>query len=468
MTLKALLLAAALVAPAVTAAQPTTLRPDQQAFRELYKELVETDTTLSAGSCTLAAERLAARLKAAGYKDGDITLFAEAAHPKEGGMVVVVLGSDKKAKPILLLGHLDVVEAKRADWTRDPFVMVEEDGYYYGRGTFDDKSQAAIWTDTLIRYKTAGKTPRRTLKLALTCGEETTNAFNGADWLAKNRPELIAAEFAINEGGGGQYDKAGKPLALGVQVGEKTVQNFQLQATNRGGHSSVPRPDNAITDLSRAIVAVNTHEFPVQFNDTTRSFFTLIAKATPPQVGEAITTLLANPADAAANAIVSQDPTFHSTLRTTCVTTLVDAGHANNALAQRATANVNCRMFPGTDPEKTRADLAAAIGNPGVTITLTPPIRPVAVSPPLNPAVIGPMKTLAAKHFPGVPMGVTMSTGATDAIFLSPIGIPTYGAPGLFIDPDGNGMHGLNERIRINSLMQGRDYLDDLVHTLAD
>ncbi|PZN96505.1 MAG: peptidase M20 [Alphaproteobacteria bacterium] len=468
MTLKALFLAAALAAPALVTAQTAPLRPDQLAFREIYKELVETDTTLSAGSCTLAAERLATRLKAAGYPDSAITLFAEPSHPKEGGLVVILPGTDKKAKAILLLGHLDVVEAKRADWTRDPFVMVEEDGYYYGRGTFDDKSQAAIWTDTLIRYKTAGKTPRRTLKLALTCGEETTNAFNGADWLAKNRPELIAAEFAINEGGGGQYDNTGKPLALGVQVGEKTVQNFQLQATNPGGHSSVPRPDNAITDLARAMVAVNTHEFPIQFNDTTRSFFTMIAKATPPQVGQAITTLLANPTDAAANAIVSQNPTFHSTLRTTCVTTLVEAGHANNALAQRATANVNCRMFPGTDPEKTRADLAAAIGNPKVAITLTPPIRPVAVSPPLNPAVIGPMKALAAKHFPGVPMGVTMSAGATDAIFLSPIGIPTYGAPGLFIDPDGNGMHGLNERIRVKSLMQGRDYLDDLVHTLAN
>jgi acetylornithine deacetylase/succinyl-diaminopimelate desuccinylase-like protein len=185
-------------------------------------------------------------------------------------------------------------------------------------------------------------------------------------------------------------------------------------------------------------------------------------------MGSAITALLANPQDAAANAIVSKDPTFHSTLRTTCVTTLINAGHANNALAQRATANVNCRMFPGTDPEKVREALVAAIGNPKVAVSLTPPVRPVAVSPPLNPAILGPMKTLAEKHFPGVPFGLTMSTGATDAIFLSPIGIPTYGAPGLFIDSDGNGIHGLNERIRIKSLMEGRDYLDELVHTLAD
>ena len=464
MTLKALLLAAVLAAP--VAAQP--LRADQTAFRDLYKELVETNTTLSAGSCTLAAERLGARLQAAGYKPADITVFTTPDHPKEGGIVAILHGSDKKAKAILLLGHLDVVEARREDWTRDPFTLIEEDGFFYGRGTFDDKSQAAIWTDTLIRYKAAGRTPRRTVKLALTCGEETTNAFNGADWLARNKPDLIAAEYAINEGGGGRYDQAGKAMGLGVQVGEKTVQNFKLEATNPGGHSSVPRPDNAITDLARAMMAVNTHEFPVQFNDTTRAFFSLMAKASPPQFGAAITALLANPQDAAANAIVSQDPSFHSTLRTTCVTTLVEAGHANNALAQRATANVNCRMFPGTDPEDVRTTLATTIGNARMAITLTPPIRPVAVSPPLNPAVLGPMQALAQKHFPGVPFGVTISTGATDAIFLSPIGIPTYGAPGLFIDPDGNGMHGLNERIRVKSLLEGRDYLDALVHTLAD
>jgi acetylornithine deacetylase/succinyl-diaminopimelate desuccinylase-like protein len=464
MTLKALLLAALIAAPA----SAQSLRPDQEAFRDLFKELVETDTTLSAGSCTLAAERMAARLKVAGVPASDITLFADPAHPREGGIVARLPGTDKKAKPILLLGHLDVVEAKRADWTRDPFVMVDEGGYYYGRGTFDDKAQAAIFTDTIIRYKQAGKLPKRTLKLALTCGEETTNAFNGADWLAKNRPDLIAAEYALNEGGGGQYDPDGKPMGVGVQVGEKTVQNFQVETTNPGGHSSMPRPDNAITDLARAMIAVNTHEFPVQFNDTTKAFFGLMAKATPPAISSAITALLANPQDAAANAIVSRSPSFHSTLRTTCVTTLVNAGHANNALAQRATANVNCRMFPGTDPETVRATLTKVIDNPRIAVTLTPPVRPIAVTPPLNPAVLGPMKALAEKHFPGVPFGLTMSTGATDAIFLSPIGIPTYGAPGVFLDADGNGMHGLNERIRIKSLMQGRDYLDELVHTLAD
>ncbi len=211
-----------LAAPAV--AQP--LKPDQQAFFELYKELVETNTTLSAGSCTLAAGQIATRLKAAGFKDADLTLFTDPEHPKEGGLVAILPGSDPKARPILLLAHLDVVEARREDWTRDPFKLVEENGFYYARGTADDKAQAAIWTDTLIRYKRSGKAPKRTLKLALTCGEETTNAFNGADWLARNKPELIAAEFALNEGGGGRLSADGRPMGMAVQVGEKTVQNF--------------------------------------------------------------------------------------------------------------------------------------------------------------------------------------------------------------------------------------------------
>ncbi|WP_310498086.1 M20/M25/M40 family metallo-hydrolase [Sandarakinorhabdus sp.] len=462
MTLKALLLAA------VLSATPALAQTSgEAAFRSLYKEMVETDTSITTGSCTVAAEKLAVRLKAAGYADDAITLFADAKFPKEGGIVAVLPGKDKKAKAMLLLGHLDVVVAKREDWTRDPYVLIEENGFFYGRGTVDDKSQAAIFTDILIRLKQAGKAPKRTIKLALTCGEETTWAFNGADWLAKNRPELIAAEFALNEGGGGRLSPDGKRQGLAVQVGEKTVQNYILTATNPGGHSSVPRPDNAITDLSRALVAINVHEFPVQFNDTTRAYFSGIAPVLPPAYGAAITRLLANPADAEANAIVSQDPTNHSVLRTTCVATTIEAGHAENALAQRASANVNCRMFPGTDPEALKAILGSIIGNTRVGITLKLPVRPVAVAPPLNPAVIGPMKAVAAKHFPGVPVLSMMSTGATDAIYIAPIGIPVYGAPGLFLDSDGNGVHGLNERVRVDSLMRARDYLMDLVTTLA-
>lgn len=465
--MRALLLATALVSATAANAQYVSKQPGEPAFRALYKEMVETDTSVTTGSCTDAAAKLAVRFKAAGFSDADITQFSVPEHPRDGGIVVHLKGSDAKAKPMLLLGHLDVVAAKREDWTRDPYTLIEENGYFYGRGTFDDKAQAAIWADLLIRMK-AGKAPRRTIKLALTCGEETTYAFNGADWLARNRPDLISAEFALNEGGGGRYDEAGKPQGLAVQVGEKTVQNFWLEATNPGGHSSVPRPDNAITDLARAVVAVNTHEFPVQFNDTTRAYFTTLSKVSPAPVGPAMARLLANPEDAEANRIVSVDPTNHSVLRTTCVATLLEAGHAENALAQRARANVNCRMFPGTDPNVLKADLDKVIGNARVNITLKPPVRPTGKPTPMNPAIIEPMRAIAQKHFPGVPMLAMMSTGATDAIFIAPIGIPVYGAPGTLIDPDGNGIHGLNERIRVESLMKGRDYLSDLVMTLAN
>ena len=450
-------------APTIAAAQD---RPDQKAFLSLYKELVETNTVVNVGSCTQAAEQLATRMKAAGYKDADITLFATPEHPKDGGIVVILKGSDAALKPMLLLGHLDVVEAKRADWVRDPFKLIEENGNYYGRGTVDDKGMAAIWADTMIRFRQAGYTPKRTVKLALTCGEETTFAFNGAEWLAKNRPELIAAEFALNEGGGGRLDAQGKPQVLAVQVGEKAAQNYTLLATNPGGHSSAPTPENAIYELADALKAIQNYDFPVKFTDTTRAFFSASAKQIGGAAGAAITRLLANPQDAEADAIVSRDKTMRSTLRTTCVATLLNAGHAENALPQRATANVNCRIFPGETVDGTLTTLQKLAG-PKVTVTANQPVRPIAVPPALDPKYIGPMKALAAKHFPGVPMLPLMSTGATDSVFLGALKIPVYGVPGIFLEPDLNGIHGLNEHIRASSLYAGRDYLFDLVKVFA-
>ena len=414
---------AALAALWTQTALAQTLRPDQQAFFGLYKELIETNTTLSSGSCTQAAAQIGARLKAAGFADRDITYFAVPEHPRDGGIVAVLAGSDRKAKPMLLLGHLDVVEAKREDWARDPFKLVEEDGYYYARGTVDDKAMAAVWTDSLIRFKTSGYKPKRTIKLALTCGEETTFAFNGAQWLAANRPDLIAAEFALNEGGGGRYDPNGKPQLLAIQVGEKAAQNYTFETTNPGGHSSQPTPDNAVYELADALQAVRTYEFPVRFTDTTRAFFSATAAAMPGPVGDAIHRLLANPEDKAADALISRDKAMHSTLRTTCVATLVNAGHAENALPQRATANINCRIFPGETVEGTLAKLKELAG-PKVKVTVNQPIRPTAIPPALDPKIIGPAKAVAAKHFPGLPMLPLMSTGATDGIFLQAIGIP--------------------------------------------
>lgn len=455
--------AAAALIPAAANAQD---RPDQKAFFGLYKELVETNTTLSVGDCTKAAEQIATRMKAAGYAAKDVTMFAPPGHPKEGGLVAILPGSDASVKPMLLLAHLDVVEAKREDWARDPFKLVEENGYYYARGTVDDKAQAAIWTDSMIRFKQEGYKPKRTIKLALTCGEETNEATNGADYLTRERRALVDAEFVLNEGGGGRYTPDGKREVLALQVGEKASQNFTFTVTNPGGHSSQPVPDNAIYQLADALKAVQGYEFPIKFTETTRQFFGAMAFAKGGALGSAITKLLADPTDKAADAIVSQDKTLHSTLRTTCVATMASAGHAGNALPQRAQATVNCRIFPGETVEGTLAKLSELAG-PKVKVSANQPIRPLAIPPTLDPKIVGPVKALAAKHFPGVPLVPIMSTGATDGIFFEALGIPVYGVPGTFVDPDGNGTHGLNERIRVESIYASRDYLFDLVKAYA-
>lgn len=449
---------------------PTTIsaqqRPDEKAFFELYKELVETNTVVDQGSCTRAARQIADRMKAAGYADSELVLFSTPDHPEDGGLVATLPGSDPTLGAMLLLGHLDVVAAKREDWQRDPFKLVEEGGFYYARGSVDDKAMSSIWADAMIRFRQQSFRPKRTIKMALTCGEETTYAFNGADWLTKNRPDLVRADFVLNEGGGGRLDARGKRQALAIQVGEKAAQNFTFVATNPGGHSSAPTPENAIYDLADAIKRVQGYEFPIKFSDTTRAFFAASAKALPSPASAAIQRLLANPTDQGADAIVSRDKVLHSTLRTTCVATLVNAGHAENALPQRATANVNCRIFPGESVEGTLAKLKELAG-PKVTVTANQPVRPVAVPPPLDPKIMGSVQSLAAKHFPGVPVVPMMSTGATDGVFFGRLNMPVYGVPGLFLEPDLNGTHGLNERIRVTSLYEGRDYLFDLAKTLA-
>lgn len=447
--------------------QSTALRSDQQEFFGLYKELVETNTTLSEGSCTEAAAKMAARLQAAGMTEDQLIPFSTPEHPKDGGLVAVYPGTSNTLEPMLLLAHIDVVEAKREDWERDPFKVVEENGYYYARGAVDDKAMAAIWVDTLARFAKTGYKPQRTIKLALTCGEETSGAFNGAEWLAQNKRDLIDAAFALNEGGGGRTDGNGKLMVQTLQVGEKAYQDFTLTATNPGGHSSQPVPDNAIYGLSAALLKVGEHEFPVQFNDVTRAFFTKSGQQRGGEVGQAMQALAANPDDKAALAIVDKDKALHSMLRTTCVATQVDAGHALNALPQRATANVNCRMFPGRTADETQAALAQVIGDPEIKIEQRVKGKPIAKSPPLDPAIVKPVETLAARYFPNVPVIPAMSTGATDGLYLSAVGIPVYGVPSVWTDPDGNGTHGLNERVEAKALYTARDYLHDLVRTLA-
>jgi acetylornithine deacetylase/succinyl-diaminopimelate desuccinylase-like protein len=404
-------------------------------------------------------------LRAAGFSGDDVQVFNPA--PRKGDLVARLRGSGAR-KPMLLIAHLDVVEAKREDWQRDPFTLVEENGYFYARGTSDMKGIDATWVDALMRFKKEGYRPKRSIKLALTCGEETTYAFNGAEWLAKNRPELIAAAFALNEGGGGRTDGHGKLEVELMQVGEKAVQNYRVETVNAGGHSSIPIRDNAIYQLSQALLKVRDYEFPTKFTDTTRTYFSMVGATRNDELGHAMVALSHDPSDAAADAIVSKDRIYHSMLRTTCVATLLDGGHANNALPQRAGANVNCRIFPGETVESTQAALVAAIGDPGVKVTLVPPIRPLAVPPPLDPKIMEPAAKLVAKYYPGVPLVPTMSTGATDGIFLEAIGIPVYGVPGSWSDPDGNGVHGLNERASVRSVYIGRDFRTELIKLYAD
>jgi len=436
-------------------------------FRDTYKELVETNTTLSAGDCTLAAQRMAARLKAAGYPDADLHLFVPEGHPKEGGLVAVLHGTDPNAKAILMLAHIDVVEAKRADWTRDPFKLIEEDGYFYARGASDMKAQAAIWVDNMVRYREEGLRPRSSIKLALTCGEETNGSLNGAGWLARHERDLIDARMALTEGVNGVLDAQGRHIALEVLAAEKTSQNFVLESTNSGGHSSRPVADNAIYHLIRAVDHISHYEFPVQLDDANRGYFSGMANIVGGEQAAAMRAVLTDPKDMAAVAILDRNVDWHAMLRTTCVATVLEAGHATNALPQRARANINCRIFPGDSIASVQAKLKALADDPGVSVSIPEVRGPITAPAPLTPAIMDPIRTVAAKLWPGVPVIVALEPGATDAQFMNPAGIPTYGVDGIFVDPDGGHIHGLNERVRVQSVYDGRTFLYRLVKLYA-
>ena len=472
--MKALML---LALAAVSGASLSQARADadngEASFRALYRELVETNTTLSAGSCTLAAERMAARLKAAGFPDADLHPFAAPDHPKEGGLVAIYPGRDRKAKAILLLAHLDTVEAKREDWTRDPFTLVEENGNFYARGAMDDKAEAAIWVDTLVRFSGEKFKPRRTVKMALTCGEETSGAFNGAQWLSNTHRDLIDADFAINEGAWGELDAQGNRVLMQVQAGEKTSQNYRLEVTNRGGHSSRPVKENAIYQLAAALTRISNYEFPAQFTDGNRAYFSGMAKIQAArgntQIADAMNSLVRDPGDAAAIALVSaKDPSWNAMLRTTCVATMLDGGHATNALPQRAGANVNCRIFPGVEPEVVQRRLEEIVADPSVNVITLARRGPSSPPPPLTAAIVGPVEKLSRQYFPGVPVVPMLQPGGTDGEFLNAAGIPTYGIEAVFIGPDLGGIHGLNEYVGVKSLLEGRNFMYQLVKIYAN
>ena len=459
----ALLALAALLAAGTTPLQAAPA-PDpaagETAFRALYKELVETDSSWPDGSCTLVAERMAARLKAGGYTAGDLAVIVDPAHPKEGNLSAVLRGSDPKRPALLLLAHIDVVAAKRSDWTRDPFTLIEEGGYFYGRGTSDDKAMAAAFTDAMIRFKQEGYKPKRTIKLALTCGEETEKAQNGVVYLLKNKPEALSAGWALNEGGGGTLDETGKRVSNGVQAGEKVYQDFTFTATAPGGHSSRQVPHfNAIGWLADGLARVNAYDFPVDLVPAAKAYFGASAPLYPKlsSAMAAIGTGKATPDDYAA--VSAENPSWNATLRTTCIPTMVAGGHATNAQPQSATANVNCRIIPGESVDAVLARLTELAGNPKVKVTLADPAQPPSSAPPLTAQIMGPIEAITKDMWPGVPVIPRLSTGATDGRFTNAAGIPTYGVSGLFGDPDGQGVHGLNERIRVRSLLEGRVFM---------
>ena len=437
-------------------------------FRETYRELVETNTTLSAGDCTLAAQRMAARLRSAGYPEADLRVFIPDGHPKEGGLLAILHGSDPKLKPILMLAHVDVVEARREDWTRDPFTLVEEGGYFYGRGTTDMKAQAAVWVDNLVRYREQNFKPKRDIKLALTCGEETSSALNGAGWLVQNARQAIDAEFALTEGVDGDLDAQGHRIALEILAAEKMSQNYLFEVTNAGGHSSRPVADNAIYHLVRAVDRVSHYEFPVQLDDANRAYFSGMSKIYGGEQGAAMAAIVANPGNANALAVLDRNMNWHAMLRTTCVATMLSAGHATNALPQRATANINCRIFPGVAREEVLAQLVKIADDPAVTVRVSEIRGPAANPTPLTPRILKPVQSVANELWPGVPVIPALEPGASDAQFLNPAGIPTYGITGMFTDPDGGHQHGLNERIRVQSVREGRTFLFRLVKLYAN
>jgi len=456
---------ALLVCGAAASAQPQAPEADRKLFREIYQELVEINTTDSVGDNTQAAQAMAGRLKSAGFTDIEMQIVVPPGAPKKGNLVARLKGTGAK-KPLLLLAHIDVVEAKREDWERDPFKLVEEGGYFYARGSVDDKAMAAIFVANMMRYKKQGYRPDRDLILALTADEElgSTSKWNGANWLVKNNRALIDAEFGLNEGGGGEL-KGGKPLLNRVQAAEKVSVHFRLEVKNPGGHSSRPRPDNAIYELAEGLAKFGKFHFPVKLNETTRIYFSRSAQFQSGQTADDMRAIARDTPDPEAATRLSQSPTYNSTLRTTCVATRLDGGHANNALPQTARATINCRILPDDPVDGVMKTIQQVVGD---KVTVTRASEPVPSAPSaLRPEVMGPIEKVTGEFWPGVPVVPAMSTGATDSRFMRNGGIAMYGVSGLFLDQDDNRSHGLNERMPVKSLYDGHEFLYRLVKELA-
>ncbi|MEK7402208.1 MAG: M20/M25/M40 family metallo-hydrolase [Gemmatimonadota bacterium] len=449
---------------------PGQMTPHQQLTRDIYKQLIEIKTGVSTGNITDAAVAMAQRFRDAGIPEADI--FVGGPLPHKHNVVARVRGkAGSTRKPLILLAHLDVVEALKADWSPDldPFVFTEHDGYWYGRGTADDKAMCAIFVANVFRMKQEGYVPDRDIIIALTADEEGGGS-NGVNWLLQNHKDLVDGALVVNEGGGGTL-REGKHLFNSVQAAEKTVTNYTLRVTNRGGHSSVPRSDNAITTLADALSKVGRYGFPVKFNEVNKGFFSRTAEVEAPEMGRAMKALVTNPKDAAALKIVAADPRYNSMLRTTCVATMLNGGHASNALPQLAEATVNCRKFPDESTEQVRADLARVIGDPGVEVVAQGRLGAAAPSSPalaLLPELMDPVTKITKEMFGDIPIVPVMSTGATDSRFFRTLGVPAFGVSGLFSDPTVDARaHGRDERMNMKSFFEGQEFLYRLTKALS-
>ncbi len=456
-------LAALLIVATLGAIASAELGSNEQRARDVFKELIEINTTDSAGSTTKAADAVAARLKAAGFPAADVQVLGP--DPRKGNLVARYRGTGGR-RPILLLAHLDVVEARRADWSVDPFTFLEKDGYFYGRGTSDDKQMAAGFTANLIRLKQEGFAPDRDLILALTADEEG-GGFNGVDWLIKTHRDLIGADFAINEGGGGEM-KNGRYLVLAVEASEKVYQDFHLEVKNPGGHSSLPVKDNAIYHLAGGLERLSRYDFPVELNEISRAYFERSAGVQADSRVAADMRAVAEPTPdpRAAARLSAASPFYNSVLRTTCVATMLSGGHAPNALPQTAGANVNCRILPGVPPASVKETLVRILDDPTIAVDFVDQAKPSPPSP-LRPEIMGPIEAITKQMFPGVGVVPVMETGATDGLYLRNAGIPTYGVDGTFGDVDDVRAHGRDERVGVKQFYDGVEFQYRLIKALS-
>jgi acetylornithine deacetylase/succinyl-diaminopimelate desuccinylase-like protein len=464
MRMRPLLLSFAALLPALACAAPAETNDAANALaHDVFKELIEINTTDSVGNVSTAAEAMQKRLLAGGFAAADLQLLGP--NERKHNLVVRLHGTGKH-KPILMIGHLDVVEARREDWSTDPFKFIEKDGYFYGRGAEDMKDGDAIMVTSLLRLKKEGFRPSRDLILALTADEESGTS-NGVDWLLKNHRQLIDAEFVINHDGYSVVMNHGKPLFYELDATEKVYGDFLLTATNRGGHSSLPRPDNAIYELVDALSRLSKFEFPFELNAVTRAYYERMTKIESGERAADLRAILTTPPDAKAVARLSRNATDHSIMRTTCVATRLVGGHANNALPQRAQATINCRILPGHSPEEVRNTLIQALADSKITVQYiddkgqildTASGRRGYPPPQLRADVMQPLEKLVATFWPTLEVVPAMSTGASDGIYTSAVGLPTYTVTGVAIERDDERAHGRDERIGIESFYRGNEF----------